>query len=228
MFRKLGAPLIIACRAFDKNLASYQELAGTVLLTIHMELRTQIIYTLAQVLSPTSAPYVLKQVVNDPDPRILTLNADLVAFDSIVTTFLPSREINFLRNGLGQLIDTALVTNAAMVKSMNSNGCGRMQLNILVLQQNLKNIEENVNLQRAAEYFDLFTAGPDVVVKKAKEAKERGSGNVGEDYSYDELKTLVELCYSEKLADSERGISNVARRSMGDKLLQLSEVMWQT
>lgn len=192
-----------------------------------MEIRTQIIYTLSQVLSPTSAPYVLDQAVNDPDPRILTLNADLVAYDSVITSFLPSRETDFIRNGLGQLIDTALVTNAAMVKSMNDNGCGRMQLNILVLQQNLKNIEENVSLQRAAEYFDLFSAGPDTVVKKAREAKERGGGDVGDTYSYDELKTLVELCYSEKLADAERGISTVARRSMGDKLLQLSEVMWQ-
>ena len=39
---------------------------------------------------------------------------------------------------------------------------------------------------------------------------------------------LVELFYSEQLADPERGIENAARRHMADKLLGLSEHMWQS
>ena len=110
---------------------------------------------------------------------------------------------------------------------MNANGCGRMQLNILVLQQNLKNIEADVSLARAAKYFDLFTAGPEAVLKQAKEEKESGNGEK-ELFIYDELKTLVELCYSEQLSSPERGISTVAKRTMGENLLQLSEYMWQS
>lgn len=210
--------------AFDSIVSSLQELAGTVILTLHMELRIQIVHSLAFALSPVTAPYLLEQVVNDPDPRILTLNADIVAYDGTVSRFLPSRELNFIRNGLGLVIDTLLVTNASAVKAMNANGCGRMQLNILVLQQNLKNIEQDVSLERAAKYYDLFSAGPEAIVGLAKEAKEGHK----ERYSYEELKTLMELCFSEKMADVERGVSTVARRSMGDKLLQLSEVMWQS
>jgi len=192
-----------------------------------MEVRCQIVHSLAIALSPETAPYLLEQVVNDPDPKILSLNADLVSYDETVVCFLREKEISFVRTGLGLLIDTFLVMNAGMVGAMNSFGCGRMQLNILVLQQNLKNIEADVNLDRAARFFVLFAEGPDAVVKQAKEGKENGDGGK-ELFNYDELKTLVELCYSEQVSSPERGISTVAKRGMGEHLLQLSEHMWQS
>jgi exocyst complex component 4 len=200
-----------------------------VLLTLHLEVRCQVIQSLSVALSPETAPYLLEQVVNDPDPRILALNADLISYDETAARFLRDKEIYFVRTGLGLLIDTLLVTNAGVVKAMNANGCGRMQLNILVLQQNLKNIEQDVGLQRAARYYDLFTEGPEAIVKKAKEGKEGAAAKRGrESFNYDELKTLMELCFSEQLADPERGVSVVAKREMGEYLLQLSEYMWQS
>ena len=192
-----------------------------------MEIRCQIVHSLSIALSPESAPYLLEQVVNDPDPRILSLNADLVSYDETAVNLLREKEISFIRTGLALLIDSFLVTNAGMVKSMNRNGCGRMQLNILVLQQNLKNIEAEVSLERSARFFDLFIEGAEAVLKMAKEEKEKSDG-AKELFSYDELKTLVELCYSEQLEDPERGISSVAKRRMDEHLLQLSEYMWQS
>jgi len=192
-----------------------------------MEVRCQIVQSLALSLSRSTAPYLLEQVVNDPDQRILSLNADLVSYDETVVNFLRDREISFVRTGLGLLIDSFLVTNAGMVGAMNGFGCGRMQLNILVLQQNLKNIEKDVSLDRAAKYYDLFTDGADAVVAKAKEGSGESS-EVKQNFNYDELKTLVELCYSEQVASPERGISTVARRRMDEHLLQLSEYMWQS
>jgi exocyst complex component 4 len=200
--------------------SSYQDLAGTVLLTLHMEVRCQIVHSLALALSPKSAPYLLEQVVNDPDPRILSLNASLVSYDETIARLLRDAEIAFIRTGLGLLIDSFLVTNAGMVTTMNAHGCGRMQLNILVLQQNLKNIEADVSLDRAARFFDLFTEGADAVIRTAKEGKESGSSV----FSYEELKTLVELCYSEQASSPERGISTVAKRAMGECVLELSKL----
>ncbi|KAL3957485.1 hypothetical protein ACCO45_008063 [Purpureocillium lilacinum] len=162
-------------QTFDKIVTSYEELAGTALLTLHME--------------------------------ILSLNLELVMFDETIVRFLRDKEIAFIRTGLGLLINCYLVTNARMASPMNGKGCGRMQLNILVLQQNLKNIEEG-----------------------AKEDKEKGQDGVSESnrFSYDELKALVELCFSEQMANPERGIATAAKRRMDDKLLGLSEHMWQT
>lgn len=250
-----------ACpRNFDSILTSYDELASTALLTLHLEIRTRILHSLQTALSPlTTAPYLLDQEVNEPDPEILSLNSEMVAYDEVLVRCLRQREVRFVRNGLGKLINGFLIKNAPMTAPMNAKGCGRMQLNILVLQQNLKNIEEGVDLVRASNYFEMFERGVDAILEKAREdvasshdatgadgagrkSEDAGEGTetpnsrksaeiFGDDkdrFSYDELKALVELCYSEQLADPERGVAAAAKRQMADKLLNLSEYMWQS
>ena len=216
---------------FDSIVSSYQELAGTVLLTLHMETRCHIVRSLSLALSPETAPYVLEQVVNDPDPIILSLNADLVSYDETISRYLREKEMSFIRTGLGLLIDSYLITNAGKVQAMNKHGCGRMQLNILVLQQNLKNIEEDVSLGRAARYYDLFVEGAEAVVafaKQEKEAEDKEGEEAKQMFGYEELKTLVELCFSEQVVSGERGISASAKRAMGEMVMRLNEVMWES
>lgn len=217
-----------------------------------MEVRCRIVHSLHTALSPQTAPYLLDQDVDEPDPQILSLNAEMVAFDETATRYLREREVAFVRTGLALLMDTYLVANApVMAAPMNARGCARMRLNILVLQQNLRNIEEGADLLRAARYFELFDLGPDAIVAKAREdslaartpqdqagegtgSNEGGGGSGGESaerrlrFTYDELKALLELCYSEQLADPERGVAAAAKRQMADKLLGLSEYMWQS
>ena len=126
-----------------------------------------------------SSPYLLPHPATDPDPSILTLNADLLSLDTTLTTHLPGAEHTFIMTGLTKLVDTFLVRNAGKVAAMNVNGCGRMQLNILVLQQNLKAVETrgNVALSRSAVFFDLFLEGAEGVVERAKIAAQRGVTN---------------------------------------------------
>lgn len=204
-----------------------------------MEVRSRIVYSLRVALDPKTAPYLLDQDVKEPDPQILNLNSELVAYDETVAKYLREREVAFIRTGLGLLLNSYLVSNASMVAPINARGSGRMQLNILVLQQNLKNIEGGVDLERARNYWALFDKGADAIVAKAKEDAGKATAEEGADgavttankpdlFTYDELKALIELCYSELLASKERGIENNARRMMGDKLLELSEHMWQS
>ncbi|KAI1867899.1 uncharacterized protein JN550_006706 [Neoarthrinium moseri] len=217
-------------QSFDSIVSAYEELAGTVLLTLHMEIRCRIVYSLAACLSPATAPYVLPldQTIEEPDQEILSLNAELVAYDETTVRFLREPEIGFMRTGLSLLINSYLVSNALQTQPMNASGCQRMKLNILVLQQNLKNIEAGVDLARAANYYDLFEAGPDGIVERAKADKDREAVPEAERFTYDELRALVELCYSEQLANPERGIAAAAKRQMGEKTLALSEYMWQS
>lgn len=193
-------------------------------------MRTRIVYSLHTALSPSIAPYLLDQEVREPDPQILSLNLELVLFDDTIVRYLRDKEVAFIRTGLGLLINNYLVSNARLASPMNAMGCGRMQLNILVLQQNLKNVEEGVDLARAANYFALFDGGPDAIVEKAKEDKDKeaGSGAAAESFTYDELNALMELCFSEGMSNRERGIASAAKRQLDDKLLGLSEHMWQS
>ncbi|KAJ4302236.1 exocyst subunit [Collariella sp. IMI 366227] len=92
-------------------------------------------------------------------------------------------------------------------------------------------------MEKAARYFELFEMGPDAIVKRAREDAEAAAADEGraaegkrgrERFTYDELKALLELCYSEQLADPERGVAAAAKRQLADKLLGLSEYMWQS
>lgn len=120
-------------------------------------------------MSTKTAPYVLHdQEVKEPDPQILSLNSELIVYDETAARFLRDREVTFIRTGLGRLVNSYLVSNALATQPMDRRGCERMLLNILVLQQNLKNVEEGVDLARAANYYALFQDGPDKIVEKAK------------------------------------------------------------
>lgn len=157
-------------------------LATTALLTLQLDIRAGIIHMLTRTLS---IPYLLPHPATDPDPSILTLNSDLLNLDNTLTTHLPSAEHTFIMTGLTKLVDTFLVRNAGKVVAMNLNGCGRMQLNILVLQQNLKAVETRgeVALSRSAAFFDLFLEGAEGVVGRAKLAAQRGAANRNGDVS---------------------------------------------
>lgn len=193
--------------------------------------------SLAITLSPETAPYVLgEQEIREPDQQILSLNAELVAYDEITTRFLRDKELRFVRTGLGLLVNRYLIINALATQPMNSRGCDRMQLNILVLQQNLKNIEPGVDLGRAADFYALFQKGPDALVDKVKsevEARQQAGGGAADGegistrYTYDELKTVLELSFSEQVHDPERGVAAAAKRQLNEKVLALSELMWQ-
>ena len=267
--------ILTSSSVFDKTIASLQALATTALLTLHLDIRAGIIHMLSRVLA---MPYLLPQPATDPDPTILTLNADLLSFDDTLTSHLQPREHTFITSGLAALVDTVLVRNAGTVQAMNRHGCGRMQLNILVLQQNLKAVEttsgdgggEDVALGRSARFFALFMEGATSIVNRAKaiakisersahvtpavvdspstetsgeqqhhttpteleqepeEAEEEAEEETTLDdfFTLEELKILLELCFSEGLRSSQREVAVLAKRGLGEALLVLNEVLW--
>ncbi|KAL8963157.1 MAG: hypothetical protein Q9193_000543 [Seirophora villosa] len=198
---------------FDGIVQSMRALAINALFTLQVDIRCGIAHMIAQTLK---APYSLSYPTNNPDPSVLSLNSDLVSFDDTVSTCLPPREHHFITAGLTAWMDALLVSSAARIPAMNSHGCGRMQLNILVLQQNLKAIEGDTSLSRSAHFFELFAEGADAVVAKAREARSKDT-----DFSLDEWKALLELCHSEGLQSAQRESSVQARKRLEEHLRQL-------
>jgi hypothetical protein len=188
-------------------------------------------------------------------PLVIELNSELVTFDTHLGTYLSPDERRFMRSGLARFIDQVFVSCTRYIGVMNHNGALRLQLDVLVLQQNLKNIivedrpsdedgvaasPEVVALPRSAKFLDWFMEGPQKALDYAKEEKELfasqgdkalAAGN-GEPFTYEELRVLVELCFSE-IMRGPRGEQNredfmAAKRSNGDAMLRLSEVMWDS
>ena len=152
----------------------------------------------------------------------------MLSFADTLSSHLPSPAQGFITAGLAQLIDTLLIANVVHITAgMNEHGCGRMQLNILVLSQNLKSIENsssdhNIELDRSSRFFDLFMEGADSVVERARD---RGGEGL-EGFNLEELKALVELWYKEGTESGTREVQMKSKRELGDRLLVLSECLW--
>lgn len=182
-----------------------------------------ILYSLSSSIQPN---LFVDAPINDPDPIVLSLNSNLIAFDTEVSRYIPNSMYTQITTGLARLMDAHLLALCiSKIDRMNTHGCAHMQLNILVLQQNLKNIEDGAALPGAALFFDLFTAGPDAIVAQAKKhGKDFGVKNS----TFDEqsVKKLLEMTYEERLNAENRESSVAARRKLDAQLLEISEFMY--
>jgi len=164
--------------------------------------------------------------LNDPSPTILALNSSIVSFDTEVPRYCPPASYVRMTQGLASLMDKYLLgLCTSRIERMNMHGCAHMQLNVLVLQQNLKNIEEDAALPYSALFFDLFTAGPDAIVARAKQYG-KDFGVPGGMFTEASVKMLLEMCYEERLNGENRESSVSARRQLDAQLLEISEFMY--
>ncbi|KAJ5191456.1 uncharacterized protein N7498_010441 [Penicillium cinerascens] len=259
---------------FDQTLQSLHALGSKALLTLHVDIRCGIIHMLTKTMSGPNPPTVRNSepttpspstteswwhiILNQPtaaSPSILQLNSDLIAFDTNISTYLGPAEHWFIASGLARFIDRVFVACTRYIGAMNENGALRLQLDVLVLQQNLKNIivdtttdsvtspvdptpQEIVALPRSAKFLDWFLEGAEKSLDYAKEEKEAfatqgdkalAAGN-GEPFTYDELRVLVDLCFSEMLRGPRGAESRedfmAAKKASADAMLRLNEVMW--
>ncbi|KAF2128400.1 hypothetical protein P153DRAFT_293287 [Dothidotthia symphoricarpi CBS 119687] len=226
--RTQGAPIYLplnreTAASFDAVVSTYQSLSTRVLRTLHLSIRTTLLHSLTYAIQPdlsltTDAP-------QDPSAPVLTLNALLIAFDTDVSPSIPPTAYTHITRGLTALMDTYLLSLCVhRIEKMNTTGCALMQLNILVLQQNLKNIEDGATLAHSALFFDLFTAGPDAIVARARQfGADFGlpAGMMGQQ----EVQRLLEMCYEEALGAENREVGVQARRKLDAQVLQIGEFM---
>lgn len=196
--------------AFDNTIQALRDLATTALLTLHLDIRCGAIHMIARTMggtdstastrrpsvptSPTTTnwPHILPNHPTAASTTILDLNNDLISFDTNTSTYLGRPERKFISAGLAHLIDEAFISSTRLIGAMNNNGALRLQLDILVLQQNLKNIiiiepppstkdekstqpqprEELIALPRSAKFLDWFLDGPNKTLEYAQREKE--------------------------------------------------------
>ncbi|GAM86826.1 hypothetical protein ANO11243_048460 [Dothideomycetidae sp. 11243] len=168
---------------FDSLSASLTNLAALILRTLHLELRLE---TLAGVGRAVSINYQLDQPFNEPDSAILALNTSMLAFDAELASRLPPSNRRACVANLPGLVDSSLIALAGRVVAMDEHGARHMALNILVLQQGLKEIDESADLGRAARYWECWDRTGEAVMAEFK------AGRV----SREDTREMVRLCYS--------------------------------
>jgi exocyst complex component 4 len=208
---------------FDMVISKYQHLSTTVHRALYLSLRLTILASLNETIKPS---YVLENSLSDPDPSLQALTAKLTSYDTEVFSYIPTLQHTHITTGLSTLTDTYLLRLITKrVKDMNPNGCAHLQLNMLVLQQNLKNIEPATSLTFSAMFLDLYTAGPDAIVRWAKESG-RSFKVPGGSFGEAEVRTLLELAYGDKLKDERREVGVQAKRLLDGHLLDISEAFY--
>ncbi|KAF8428634.1 hypothetical protein EV426DRAFT_711308 [Tirmania nivea] len=220
---------------FDSIVNSFQELAGMVLFTLRAEMKCHVLYHLNLCMSGssfnisitssiTNRTFVEGPALPQMDLDINLLNLNTVVFDEDISVLPRAREKTYLTKGLGSFVTDILIKQARKIKVMNGGRVEKMLFNILVLQQNLKNMEgKGVSLERARKYYSLWAGtGPGVkLISKASQ------GPLG--FDFDELKVLIGLCYSESLMANIGRKESVAyvKKAMVERMKELSKTMWQ-
>lgn len=204
---------------FDGVIKGVNELSSLALRTLHLELRCHMLHTLGPHFRQSS--YLLTDPIEAADENVVGLVTEMLSFDQEVRTYLSSRSYAYVTTGYAQLADTIVMGNVQRhIRSINLRGREYLQINADVLYHNLLNIAADADLPRTFEFLHLFHEGPNVLVALAW----KGGLKLG----YEELRTLIELCYSDskESADEERAAR--AEKDMQENLAQLSEAMGKT
>lgn len=257
---------------FDNTLQALRDLASKALFALHIDIRCGIIHMLIKAMSgpnpptiqnpepttPTPSPninwwHILDSEPTAASPAVLDLNNDLIAFDSNISTYLGTPERQFISTGLAHFVDRSFVSSTRYIGAMNSYGASRLQHDVQVLEQNLKNIiiplssstpsngdsqsavyNDPISLPRSYKFLDWFLSGADKALDSAKAEKDNPAkaAGAGEPFSYDELRTLIDLCFSDTLRGPRGSESRedfmAAKKASADALLRLNEIMWDS
>ncbi|GJE87574.1 Sec8 exocyst complex component-specific domain-containing protein [Phanerochaete sordida] len=191
---------------------TYEQLSETILHTVRVDIRCRVWHHLD--LALRSGNYYIDQEVSEPDPHIVDLNADLVKCDDYTSSTLPTKERRFVFEGIGQLMESLLISNAKHIRAMNQNGVKKMFRNILALQQNTKIISEGlqVDFDRAKRYYILFTKSPSDLLDAIRAKQE---------FSFDEYKTVLDLLCGVDPTQGESAAAHAADRNYGMYVIEL-------
>ncbi|GAB7362187.1 hypothetical protein MBLNU230_g2213t1 [Neophaeotheca triangularis] len=180
---------------FDAVIMSFTELSTLILRTLHIDLRLQLIHGIHGAMSSS---YNLGQPYDDPDPAILTLSSSLSTYCTALTTNFLAKQQHFISLNLHVLANAALTSLTPLIAGMDYHGNNRMQLNLLVLQQCVKQFEPAADLGRAARFYELGQQGPEAVVK----------ANNGSEFGREELRGLIRLCWDAERDGSAGGLDD--------------------
>ncbi|QRV97223.1 exocyst complex component Sec8 [Ceratobasidium sp. AG-Ba] len=203
---------------FDAIIKTYDQLAELTLSTIRIDIRCRAMHYLDSGIKFEN--YRVDQECSEPDAFVQDLNTSLIACDDAIVGVLPETERRFIFDGLGGLVEHLLVSNSRLIRFANELGIRKMLRNLSALRQNLKTITglpDDAELQRAQEYYKLFSLGPAAMLEHIKDKQSFG---------FEEYKSMLNLqCgVDQALAESNQlsaAASQASVREYNDYLIEL-------
>ncbi|KAL7666985.1 Exocyst complex component Sec8 [[Candida] zeylanoides] len=177
---------------FDDVVATFARIRTHTLLALRYDLRCKAIYYISR--SFEEGDWTPPAEPADCDHFIGEYNRQVFQVDNKLSRVLDPAEKECVFGGLAPFLEALLISKSQLCRQMSTNGVKRVMLNILVLQQMLRNIvssPESVNFNRSLAYFEMFTMTEFALV----EAIQRNEHALSE-HDYENLARLI---YSEKL-----------------------------
>ena len=115
----------------------FEELADVCLLVLHLEVRVHSFYYLMPVWrGPRGGPSQFSGGPDSTNPNneIIHLNKDLLAVEDALDSSLQPHKIQYVYEGVSHLVAAILISRAATIKKINSNGVKKMCRNIFAVQ----------------------------------------------------------------------------------------------
>ncbi|KAF9650351.1 hypothetical protein BDM02DRAFT_3223223 [Thelephora ganbajun] len=201
---------------FNSLFETYKQLAEWVLFTIRMDIRCHAIYHL--VLSMRHGNYNLEREASEPDPHIVDLNSELTKCEGHLSTAVGEREHAFAFEGIGQLLEHLLVSEAKRIRLANANGIRKMIRNILALQQSIKTLTSDTrgaDFDRAKRYYTLFFRTPTELIESIKFKQE---------FAFEEYHVMLKLMCGVDQTTPNAGPAQAADRSYGMHVIELQQL----
>lgn len=184
-----GSPLLMQ---FEGAIENFDKLLCNTLLAIKFDIRLRLIYYIGTMIknniwNPNSN-------LNGICPEVKEMMAYIQFFNNENFTNMDSKIGEKIFSGIANVIDRLFIASAELIPVLNMNGVRKMYLNIITIQQSLRNIlflPEDVDFTHSLAYFDLFKKGPEKVLELVKLKKSL--------FSLQDNKTMVRLIFSQQL-----------------------------
>jgi len=140
----------------------FEELADICLLVLHLEVRVHCFYYLLPLWrGPGGGPQQFSGGPDSTDPsqEIIHLNKDLLGVEDALDSSLQPRKIQYVFEGVSSLVSAILISSAATIKKINSNGVKKMCRNIFAVQHTLTASitgRRELALDHAKTFYELF------------------------------------------------------------------------
>ena len=143
----------------------FEELGDVCLLVLHLEVRVHCFYYLMPLWRGGPGPTQFSGGLDSTDPsqEIIQLNKDLLAVEDALDASLQPQKIQYVFEGVSHLVSAILISSAATIKKINSNGVKKMCRNIFAIQHTLTASitgRRELALDQAKSFYELFNMTP--------------------------------------------------------------------
>ena len=139
----------------------FEDLGDVCLLVLHLEVRVHCFYYLMPLWRGGPGPTQFSGGLDSTDPsqEIIQLNKDLLAVEDALDASLQPHKIQYVFEGVSHLVSAILISSAATIKKINSNGVKKMCRNIFAIQHTLTASitgRRELALDQAKTFYELF------------------------------------------------------------------------